>query len=167
MSDVTSRACRNVLRMVSELHLRGYQLIRIAPGMSPSGTAWRCSVTSRSNTLASHGARLRRWEAAEHYTSASCTEYFGWPDMKHATPSQLAAAFIARCPAIVAASKGSDWAYAGWFVELLHLTYRDLLPIAYADWDLPRTSLETIGPNSDRAVRIPLPPGGERKTRVV
>jgi hypothetical protein len=36
---------RKALLMVGELHVRGYQRLRIAPGMSASGCYWRCSVT--------------------------------------------------------------------------------------------------------------------------
>ena len=41
------RIHRKVLRMVSELHLRGYQRLRIAPGMSPSG--WNLNILETSN----------------------------------------------------------------------------------------------------------------------
>ena len=43
-------------------------------------------------------------------------------------------------------------------MEMLKLTYPDVLPIAYADWDLPEDSLATVGPST--AGRIPLPPPG-------
>src|SRR5438445_11614927 len=38
----THWACRLLLLMVAELHRRGYQQLRIAPYMSPSGMHWRC-----------------------------------------------------------------------------------------------------------------------------
>ncbi len=37
------------LQMVGELHKLGYDRIRIAAGMSPSGIHWRCSITHSQN----------------------------------------------------------------------------------------------------------------------
>lgn len=152
-----TRIIRNVLQMVSELHVRGYQRIRIAPGMSPSGCSWRCAVTPASNIMPHHGARLRSWDhLTAHYTSGMGAHYFDWKNAAHATPSAMARLFIARFPKIVAAGRGSDWMYAGWYVEMLHLTYPDAFPIAYADWSMPDDVLATTG--NGREVSVPLPP---------
>ena len=148
---------RKVLLMVSELHVRGYQRLRIAPGMSPSGCHWRCSITPASNISSEHGARLVSWDTlAAHYSSSSGSEYFEWTDASRLTPSRLAVRFIERFPDIAAAGRGSDWPYAGWYVEMLGITYPDTFPIAYADWDLPPDYLATTGRRPD--VRVPLPP---------
>jgi|GEM_PF-762467 len=154
------RACRTVLLMVGELHLRGYQRLRIAPGMSASGCYWRCAITPVSNIPAGHGARLvSENRLVAHYSSGQGREYFGWGDVAHLTPGKLAERFIDRCPEIVAEGKGSDWLYAGWYVEMLGKTYPDLFPIAYADWELPSDGLETTG--ARREVMLPMPPPGE------
>ena len=154
------RIYRNVLRLVNELHVRGYQRVRIAPGMAPSGVHWRCTLTPASNISRQHGVRLiAGGTLSANYSSSQEREYFGWPDAAHATPSRLADLFLARFPEIAAAGRGSDWAYAGWYLEMLHLTYPDSLPIAYADWDLPTGYLPTTGARSD--IQIPLPPPGE------
>ena len=145
--------------MVGELHLRGYQRLRIAPGMSASGCYWRCSVTPASNVLASHGARLRDWEKAAHYTSGMEAKYFDWADAAHCTPSRLAELFLVRFPDIAAAGHGSDWLYAGWYVEMLHRTYPDLFPIAYADWTVSENRLDTTG--GREGIQLLLPPPGE------
>ncbi len=152
--------CRDILMMVSELHVRGYQCLRIAPGMAPSGCYWRCSITPASNISIRHGAMLVSWdELAAHYSSSSEREYFGWTDVSNLTASRLAARFIERCPDIVAAGRGSDWLYSGWFQEMLGITYPDVFPIAYADWDLATDYLETVG--GRQHIRVPLPPPGE------
>lgn len=93
-----------------------------------------------------------------HYTSGDERKYFGWDDAAHATPSQLAELFIKRFRAIAEAWRGSDWVYAGWYLEMLSLTYPDSLPIAYADWEMPVDFLPSIGKRAD--LRIPLPPPG-------
>jgi len=62
-------------------------------------------------------------------------------------------------PAVLAeAGKGMDLAYAGWYMEMLQLTCPDALPIAYADYYLPKDYLSTVGGKAD--IRIPLPPPG-------
>jgi hypothetical protein len=150
---------RNVLRMVSELHVRGYQRLRIAPGMAPSGLYWRCAITPVTNISSLHGAMLADWDVlTAAYTSGQRDKYFDWQDASHATPSQLADLFISRFPDIVTAGQGSDWSYAGWYLEMLHLTYPNSLPIVYADWDLSKDYIATVGERSD--VQVPLPPPG-------
>ena len=146
-------ASRNILRMVSELHVRGYQRIRIAPGMAPSGCYWRCAVTPASNVGPRAFLTDANWLTAT-YSSGQGRHYFSWRDAARATPSQLANLFIERFPAIAAEGRGTDWAYAGWYLEMLHLTYPNQLPIAYADWDLPTDCLAT----TSGSVEIPWPP---------
>ena len=58
-----------------------------------------------------------------HYTSAAGAEFFDWTDAALDSPSGLARKFIGRFAQIVEAGRGSDWLYAGWYVEMLHLTY--------------------------------------------
>jgi hypothetical protein len=154
------RRALRVLRMVHELHKQGYQLLRIAPGMSSSGCSWRCSIAPRSNILKSHGAKLKDWDQlAAHYSSSQDNEYFGWRDSKEATVQELAQRFQERFPDIVAASRGDDWNYAGWYVRMLGYAERELFPIAYADWDVPPNPrfLPLCGCTSD----LPMPPPGD------
>lgn len=154
------RRALRALRLVHELHKRGYQLLRIAPGMSSSGSHWRCSISPRSNILKSHGAMLQdfdRWTA--HYSSGQDNEYFGWRDAKHDQVPQLAQHFLERFPDIVKAAQGDDWSYAGWYVKMLGYAERGLFPVAYADWDQapdPRF-MPLLGVDSD----LPMPPPGE------
>jgi hypothetical protein len=149
--------------MLSELHVRGYQRLRMAPGMSPSGMHWRCTITPVQNVLRSNGARIASWDTlTAHYTSADERRYFGWTDAAHASPSRLAEMFIERLPAVAAAGYGEDWLYAGWYQHMVHWTYPDAFPIAYADWyDEPAGGrLSTIG--GEPAGRlISAPPPGE------
>ena len=42
---------------------------------------------------------------------------------------------------------------------MLGITYPDVFPIAYADWDLATDYLETVG--GRQHIRVPLPPTGE------
>lgn len=153
------RPYRRILLTVMELHMRGFQRLRIAPGLSGSGHHWRCSITPVTNISRRHGARMLSWDTlAAHYTSANERIYFGWNDVTRATPRRLADLFIERFAEIARAGTGSDWPYAGWYLEMLGLTYPDSLPIAYADWEMPVDYLPTVGARHD--IRVPLPPGG-------
>ena len=159
--DLKVEDFRRILRVVQELHLRGYQRLRIAPGMSASGMHWRCSVTPVSNILRSHGARMKDWDGpVANYTTGMELEFLGWKDALRKTPSALLAhLFLKRFPSIAEQGRGSDWPYAGWYVEMLHLTYPDALPYCNSDWrDDPSDCVPTVG---RRKVRIPLPPPGE------
>ncbi|MBK7703844.1 MAG: hypothetical protein IPI34_13630 [bacterium] len=151
---------RKVLLMVSELHVRGYQRLRISPGVSPTGFHWRCNITPASNILSSHGAILA--EASDLvacYSSASEASYFNWKDAAHLTPSRMAVLFMERYSSLVRAGHGSDWLYAGWYQEMLGITYPDLFPIAYDDDGDMEDCLGAIG--GREGVTIPLPPPGE------
>jgi len=157
---VNDAVYRKVLLMVSELHVMGYQRLRIAPGLSPEGEYWRCSVTPVTNISQKHGARLIDWEhLAAHYTSASGAKYFDWSYAANLTPAKLAVRFIEEFPLIAGAGKGSDWLYAGWFQEMLGLTAPDLLPVVSEGEGRVKDRLTTYGGKSN--ILIPLPPPGE------
>jgi hypothetical protein len=150
---------RRLLLMVRELHLLGYQRLRIAPRISPSGMHWRCSVTPVTNIRREHGARLREWDGAAHYTSPNRAAYFGWTDAAEDSPRQLAEKFLARFPALVEAGRGADKPYADWYAEMLRATEPNGLPYACADWELPADRLPVGGTTA--ADFVPLPPPGE------
>lgn len=80
--------------MVHELHKLGYQRLRIAPGMSPSGMHWRCSVTHAGNIKRMHGAMMCDFDDAAHYTAEDDNQYFGWKDAKKDTARKLASKFL-------------------------------------------------------------------------
>jgi predicted RNase H-like nuclease len=153
--DSPYRYCRHVLRMVQELHVRGYQRLRIAPGLSPSGLHWRCAITPASNVDPRNGAHLINERTAAEYHSGSDNLYFGWADEKHASPSRLSTRFIEAFPELAEAGRGSDWPYAGWYAEMLGLTWPDAVPIAYADWAMPPNEWGIVGGHEGS---IPLPP---------
>ena len=164
-SSTAIKRCRKVLRVVAELHLRGYQRLRIAPGMSPSGGHWRCAITPASNVLVAHGAMLADWNGpVAHYTTGMENRYFDWADAAGRTPSQLADLFLERFGELAALGRGRDWLYAGWFVEMLALTYPDHVPIVYADYldHGPESRwMPTLSPDGTREVAVPMPPPGE------
>lgn len=154
--------CQRVLAMVHELHKAGYQRLRVAPGMSASGVHWRCGVVPASAVLQSHGAMAAELALpTASYTTGMGDAYFGWTDAADDTARELAAKFVARFPAVAEAGRGPDWAYAGWYAEVLGRAERGELPAAYADWTDEAPDPRWLP--TTRAVRsgLPMPPGGE------
>ena len=148
---------RKVLMMIQELHVRGYQRLRIIPFIYHLGT-WRCGVTEAANVHIDHGAMAVDSDAARRpqHTSADGTAYFGWKDAEHASPSGLARRFLERFPRLAEAGYGPDWCYAGWYNHLLHVTWKRGLPYVHAGHHPPRPYLYM----TESDVRIPLPPAG-------
>jgi hypothetical protein len=149
-----------LLRLARELHKRGYQKLRISPGLSPSGTSWRCSLTPSSNTERTNGAKMVDYENGAHATTAQGQRYFGWDDAAKDTIEQLADKFLQRYPRIALESKGQDKAYVDWFSDVVRLAEGGEFPIAYADWATPPHDglMQTVG-NRIGTFRLP-PPGG-------
>jgi hypothetical protein len=158
--DPAGRRALRVLRMVHELHKLGYQRVRIVPGMSPSGMHWRCTITHAGNILKTHGAMPRDFHReAAHYSSADENIYFGWEDAQQDTVQRLAARFLERFPEIARRGHGTDWPYAGWYVQMLGFAERGAFPVAYADYSDPDPRWL---PTTDRIDSgLPMPPGGE------
>lgn len=166
---------RRVLLMVEELHRMGYQLLRIIPGLSPSGTYWLCTIAPAPYTSSHHGAMLHDDEDSllsdqliARYSTADEDKYFGWTDAAALTLIELAHRFLDEFPSLAKAGKGSDWAYAGWYQEVIRLSASANLPIAYrVDKDEPECPamlfdldkdgfIPTEGERPD--IWIPMPP---------
>jgi hypothetical protein len=101
------------------------------------------------------------------YSSADGNQYFGWEDAHRDTARELADKsreladkFIERFPVIARLGQGQDWAYAGWYVQMMGLVERGAFPIAYADWEFSEdsASLPTTGSPKET---LPVPPGGD------
>lgn len=156
MDDLPHRV---ILSLVHELHRLGYQRLRIAPGMAPSGVYWRCTLAAASHFSAANGACIVGGGApAACYSSGQERIYFGWEDAAAAGPQKLATMFVARFPEVCAESWGADWAYDAWYRELLRLTAPAGMPIAYADWPLAPDVLSVVGESASATIVLP-PPG--------
>jgi hypothetical protein len=111
---------RLILESIADLHARGYQLLRVYPGMAASGMYWRTSIGTAGSR---DGFR---------FTTGDEFDVAGMQVSATTTASELADAILSALPD---PGIGSDWAYAGWFVELLGLCRRQgTVPIAYADY---------------------------------
>lgn len=136
-----ARRTGRVVAMVHELHKAGYQLLRISPGLSPSGVHWRCSITCAANVKAD-GFSVRDTSKTLGlflpYTSAD-PGYFGWSGAEPLSARELAARFLREYPILARAGFGRDLPYAGWLTEVLGVVERGNMgkyPIFYADFPL-------------------------------
>jgi len=157
--------CRKVLAMVGELHARGYELLRIMPGMSPSGVYWRTAITAAKHITRENGARMDDLEApAAYYSIAAEDQFFGWDDADDAGAVRLADLFVARCAEVAEEARGSDPAYVEWYRDMLARTDPDHLPVAYTDSSIPDDGLRTFSEDG-RDITVPLPPPGLGRLR--
>jgi hypothetical protein len=122
-----------ILQGVQVLHGRRHQQTRVLPGVSPSGTAWRVSITAAPNVTDRHGfLALDDWDAAVNYTSASHGELAGLRVTSATTPGEVADTILYELPHLEQCVDDAD--YARWFSELVALSTRHHdLPVAYAD----------------------------------
>jgi hypothetical protein len=137
-SDSTIRRAIRVLSMVGELHKAGYQQLRIAAGMSPSGIHWRCHITPAVN-VQTNGWEPIDWNSGvANYSSSDGSSYFGWTDAPSKNARELAQLFLERFSDIARLGVGSDYEYAGWFVRVLGCAENGDLPIFFSDDDADR-----------------------------
>jgi O-acetyl-ADP-ribose deacetylase (regulator of RNase III) len=123
-----------ILQAVQVLHRRGYQAVRILPGMSASGMYWRVSVTTPANLEATTGhLMLRDWDQAINYTTGAGTDFAGHTVTAASTADEVADIMLTALPALQTAQHDPE--YARWYGELMEMVERDnALPIAYADY---------------------------------
>lgn len=157
INDPIVRRSQRVLAMLHELHKQGYQNLAVYPGYSPSGGHWRCLVAPV-NDLRIDMGRLRLTSSdhalvARHSSGTSGNHYFGWEDAAHDTARELAARFLQRFPRLSNAGRGRNYAYAGWFVEVLGRSEKGELPVAFGDCLELNGALKTTGHGE-----MPLPP---------
>jgi hypothetical protein len=149
-------ACRRILDMVRVLHLKGYECLRINPGMSPSGGYWRCEFLAGSMTLTGtvEFDEAGRVETAK-YTSGQERKYFGWSDAASDLPEKLAAKFVVRFPELSAKCVGRDQEYVEWYAKMLQDTNPVGFIYSYADYPLPDDYLPV---QNMPDMKIPPPP---------
>jgi endonuclease/exonuclease/phosphatase family metal-dependent hydrolase len=149
-------ACRRLLDMVQVLHRQGYELLRINPGMSPSGCHWRCELVPAVMTVQGHHSPdVRDWVETAYYSSGQETNYFEWADAVSDSPVELASKFVERFPEFSKACIGKDPEYVNWYSSMLEKTAPDGIIYAYADYPVPEDYLPV---QNKPEIRIPFPP---------
>jgi len=119
---------RRIFLMVRELHLLGYERLRVSSFVRETG-GWRCSVIpacwAPKHPLELVKSPVRASEVSHYqfqYSSAQQFCAFGWEDAKNDSPPELAAKFIDRASPIAEIGYGSDPAYVAWFQSALEAT---------------------------------------------
>lgn len=123
---------QKLLYIVKELHIRGYEKLRIIPSLSPTGLAWRCSFISGSNskrrTIISSSwiQDILNVEEKNEYSIEQLTDMFGKEHIE----------FLNTC-------KGKNKEYVDWYSEMLSKLKEGELPYAFSDYFGPTYYWET------------------------
>jgi O-acetyl-ADP-ribose deacetylase len=149
-----------ILEGVAALHARGFEQVRIEPGMSASGMYWRVAIAKADN-VDDTGAysTFRNEDIVVRYTTGSGPD-FGERAVDEGTDAEAVADLIlAAWPWGIAPA--ADPEYAAWYRRLMALVAEHhSLPIAYADYFDDARGWE-IGWGSGRFIEPP-PPVGRR-----
>jgi hypothetical protein len=164
--DPFRRRSQRVLSMVAELHKRGYQRVRISPEISGSGT-WRCALTSAGNILRSNGAVIAYFDMGNtvvHDSSAN-GQGMAWSSGQGVSAREMADQFLQGLGGMGDLCRGRDWAYAGWFAEMLGLAEQGHFPALDGGWGSDKSGLlmptVALPGATGEPVPLPAPPPGE------
>lgn len=142
-----------ILDAVVLLHARGYERVRVHPGVSPSGMHWRISVKIARSTMGSDQPRPMKTSGPFFYSTGSGDDVAGLRVSSTTSVNQMANWIL---DVLGNPSTETDPGYVRWFAELVALSHASgALPIAYADYFDPKDGWE-IGWGS--GLRIPHPP---------
>lgn len=114
-----------VLDAVADLHERGHQRLRIYPNISGSGLSWRTLVVDVDTLRIDPFGWPDLTSPSFAYTTAARFNIGGMLADANSTPTEIADRVLAAFPDPQLAGRGRDWAYAGWYVEMLGLARRN------------------------------------------
>lgn len=113
-----------ILDAVADLHQRGHQRLRIYPNISDPGFYWRTLVVDIDNLRLDPWAWPDSSSPSFAYTMADRFTVGGMLVDANSTPTEVADRVLTAFPNTHKAGRGRDWAYAGWYVEMLGLARR-------------------------------------------
>ncbi len=120
-----------IIKIVHELHLRGYEQLRLLPGMSPSGMSWRWMVYPK--IAMKDDNRVERSDNLlldfPHGSTAEGLPANGWK------PKRVDK-FLKENELIIRLAKAKDSSYVEWFTQIVEHAENDDYPIAYADYSI-------------------------------
>lgn len=116
---------RKVLEAVHSLHRRGFQHLRIQPQGGTTEEDWCVSIIAVPEAQAGpHGDTELLHRARDGDAS------FGWEAARGVSADDLATMMLERAHDLCRAGRGRDWAYAGWYTEMLGHLLDGALPSA-------------------------------------
>lgn len=146
--------CFKLLDAIALLHSRGHQRLRVLPNLGGAGR-WRMVVVRVEDIT--YEQDFPHWGFDSEvftYTSAAGHRAGALDIRPDTAPEAIAREILAGATDL---GVGMDWAYAGWYSELLAESHRlGELPVYYAEYDFPYASSWEIGPGSK--VAFPPPP---------
>lgn len=149
---------RLILEAVGVLHARGHQRLRAFPNISGSGFWWRVAICSVDTLAGSDWPYSMEPGAVFRYTMAAGFEIDGLRVGPETSADEVADAILAS---LSDTGLGRDWAYAGWFVELLGIVRRhDCLPVG--DDSIDCDDGRQRWPFTKQGLVIDDPPRGQR-----
>ena len=155
---------RKLMLVVRELHLMGYEGLRLAPYLAPSGCYWRAQIVPIEYISDEHGAIVNSIGLEiPSYSSATKFNYFDLNTTEADTPQQIAEKFIFTYASLCTLGKITDAEYVQWYLEMLSATDPNGVIYAFADFDVPldRMAVARCAVN----VFVPLPPLPKRPKR--
>jgi len=101
---------RKIMSMLRELHMMGYEKLRLISSVSPSGAYWRFAILPATKVSRLNGAMASSFYFPVNVNgsfdgSEKCT---GLGDTENDTPRRLAELFLNRFPEIAAEGFGQD-----------------------------------------------------------
>lgn len=142
-----------VLRMVHNLHLSGYERLRVCPGISVTGS-WRCFITPASNMF-DNGWQPMSLDGTKVFAAEIGPDFFGWERSARDDHGGLAVNYLFRFTDQLACAEGRDPKYVQWFADMLGEAEQGRLPIIF-DGGTLRTAIGAKLPPSPVADVRPL-----------
>ncbi len=149
------------------LHRRGFERLRVAPSLSPSGGYWRCTIAPAQCFFGRDGATIdpprsialyqtfAGMEERPTYTSGQGPVCFEWGSCYELEAEEMADRFEKSFPCMLSVTRQPDLEYVEWFKHMLQVTHPTGLIYAQADFPLPEDYLPC---GMADHVRVPFPP---------
>ena len=155
------KAARKFLELVSHLHHRGHQLLRIVPyvrdGPAP---IWACDLVPASATRKDHGALTPDFEFGPGFFSVRYVPNSPWPGFVDQSLDEAASYFIQHHFELAEETLGRDDAYVRWYEEMLVATAPKAFVASILYWKEPSDYMYVLNNVNENKVFVPLPPPG-------
>jgi hypothetical protein len=117
---------QKLLYVVKELHIRGFERMRVIPHLSPTGLTWRCNFVSDTD--------LQRETIA---SSNWIQNYFSKEKNIEFSIIELTDLFERENANFLNACKGKNKEYVDWYSDMLNKLKEGELPYAFAEYFSP------------------------------
>jgi len=128
-----------IIMIVHELHQRGYEQLRLLPGMSPNGCAWRWMIYPKALMMEDN-----RFEKGGDCTPFDCLRGStgeAYPERRRELVT--ADQFIEGHEEFIRMAMGRDADYVEWFSHIVEHAKNKDFPIGFADGSIGRKWLFT------------------------